>query len=141
MIVYAESSAMLAWLLGEAAGSHIEGILANSDEVVTSDLTLVECNRAFQRELAMGRLTEDDARRTTVKLDLAVQAWRILRVLPSIAKRAGERFPREPIRSLDALHVASALHARSATPDIIVLSLDDRIRRVAESVGFSLLPS
>ena len=45
MRLYAESSAVLAWLLGDAAADPIRTLLQQAELVVTSDLTLVECDR------------------------------------------------------------------------------------------------
>lgn len=141
MILYAESSAVLAWLLRQAAGPQVESILANAEEVVASDLTLIECSRAFHREVALGRMPEENARKAEAQFHASRSAWRVLRLLAPIVERTRQRFPQEPIRSLDALHVASALYARTASPDIVLLSLDDRVRRVGGSVGFKLLPT
>jgi len=141
VILYAESSAVLAWLLRQAAARQVEGILANASDVLTSDLTLIECQRAFHRETALGRMPEETVRQVEAKLAASRSAWRVLRLLAPIIERAKQRFPHEPIRSLDALHVASALHAKSVAPDLAMLSLDDRVRRVAEAVGFTLLPA
>ena len=44
------------------------------------------------------------------------------------------------IRTLDALHVASALNARAAVPDLAILSLDHKIRAVSQELGFTVLP-
>ena len=41
MSLYAESSAILSWLFGEAEGPVVGEILAAADLVITSDLTLV----------------------------------------------------------------------------------------------------
>jgi hypothetical protein len=46
----------------------------------------------------------------------------------------------EPIRTVDAIHLASALAVRSAVPGVELLSLDDRIRRSGEQLGFRLQP-
>ena len=54
MILYAESSAVLAWLLGEPAGRDVRALLAKADRVVTSALTAVECARALARARALG---------------------------------------------------------------------------------------
>ncbi len=62
-------------------------------------------------------------------------------IAPKILSRARQPFPEEPIRALDALHVASALTVRTAVPDLAILSFDDRIRRVGASLGFQLLPA
>ena len=58
MIVYAESSAVLAWLLGEEAATRVRHVLEEADIVVTSDLTLVECDRVMIRAVTLGELTE-----------------------------------------------------------------------------------
>ena len=44
-------------------------------------------------------------------------------------------FPVEPIRTLDAIHLASALLAASAAEDFAVLTLDERIRNNAIELG------
>ena len=44
------------------------------------------------------------------------------------------------IRTLDAMHLAAALAVRSAVPGVELLSLDDRIRRSGEQLGFRLQP-
>lgn len=46
MTLYAESSAVLAWLLGEKSGEAIRRALLGADLVVASDLTVFECDRA-----------------------------------------------------------------------------------------------
>jgi hypothetical protein len=45
------------------------------------------------------------------------------------------------VRTLDAIHLASALAALSAVPSMERLSLDDRIRRAGGQLGFHLQPS
>ncbi len=58
MNLYVESSAVLAWLLGEVEGRVARRQLASADLVITSDLTLVECDRVLLRCLAGGTVTE-----------------------------------------------------------------------------------
>lgn len=57
-----------------------------------------------------------------------------------VVERARRPFPAEPIRTLDAVHLATALLARSLVPDLAVLTLDQRVRRSAEEMGFPVLP-
>ncbi|MEJ1969927.1 MAG: type II toxin-antitoxin system VapC family toxin [Rhizomicrobium sp.] len=140
MNLYVESSALLAWLLREPKGPAIETLIDDAENIVTSDLTLVECDRAFQREVALGRMTQATARGLSTDLANEASGWIILRLAPSIVARARQAFPGEPIRSLDALHVASALEAKAQFYDVALLSLDDRVRRVGYSLGFSLQP-
>jgi hypothetical protein len=55
-------------------------------------------------------------------------------------ERARRPFPGDPIRILDAIHLASALLARSAVAGLDVLSLDDRLRKAAERLGLGVRP-
>ena len=140
MTLYAESSAVLAWLLGERPGDQVKAALSSADLVVASDLTIIECTRALIRSASVGALTEADATDRKGHLSSASTAWNILRVHPEVAERARQPFPAEPVRTLDALHLASALSARAAFPGLSVLALDQRIRRNARELGFSLVP-
>ena len=61
MMLYAESSAVLAWLLDEPAGTIVRTMLSEADVVIASDLTLIECDRVIHRATALGELTEAEA--------------------------------------------------------------------------------
>ena len=49
MNLYAESSAVLSWLLGEPDGVRVLDCLVVADTVAASELTLVECDRVLIR--------------------------------------------------------------------------------------------
>ncbi|MEK7404478.1 MAG: PIN domain-containing protein [Acidobacteriota bacterium] len=141
MNLYAESSAILAWLLGEEAAPRVRRALAAAEVVLASDLTLVECDRVLIRALALGDITEAGAADRRALLNAAAAHWNVLRIGPEIVDRARRPFPVEPIRTLDALHLASALAARSAVTGVQLLSLDERVRAVAGQLGFRLQPA
>jgi hypothetical protein len=61
-------------------------------------------------------------------------------VSEDVVERARRPFPTEPVRTLDALHLASALVARAAVSELAVLSLDQRVRENAERLGFETVP-
>jgi predicted nucleic acid-binding protein len=138
--LYAESSAILAWLLGEEAAPPVRRCLAAAELVMASDLTLVECDRVLIRAVALKEISEGDAADRRAYLATAAARWNVLRIGPEIIERARQPFPGEPVRTLDALHLASALAARSAVAGVELLSLDDRIRTVAGQLGFRLQP-
>ena len=141
MTLYAESSAVLAWLLGEDAGASVRDTLAAADIVVASDLTLIECDRVLIRATALGDLTEAQAADVRAHLNAAAVGWQIMRVGEEIVERARRPFAGEPIRTLDALHLATALVARQAIAGLELLSLDDRIRTAGRQLGMQLQPS
>ena len=141
MTLYAESSAVLCWLLNEWAAPQIRKFLAGADMVVASDLTLIECDRVIVRAAALGELTEAEAADRRAYLSNAASRWHVLRINPEIVQRARQPFPFEPVRTLDAIHLASALVARSAVAGLAVLSLDERVRRAALGMGMSVQPA
>lgn len=140
MNIYAESSAVLAWLLGEETGRRVRDVLGLAALVTASDLTLLECDRVLIRSVTLGEIGEGAAADRRAVLNAAAAHWHLLRVSPDIVERARRPFPGEPVRTLDALHLASALAARSAVPGVELLSLDDRVRRAGKQLGFRLQP-
>lgn len=141
MSLYAESSAVLAWLLDEDTAVEIRRLLTDADLIVASDLTLIECDRVLLRATALGELTEAEAADRKAHLVQAASHWHVLRIAPEIVDRARQAFPGEPIRTLDAIHLASALAARTAIVGLRLLSLDDRVRRAGKRLGLDLLPT
>lgn len=140
MNLYAESSAVIAWLLGETSGKAVRAALAEAEAVVSSDLTLVECERVLIRAVALKKITEAQAADRRAVLAAAAVRWHILKIAGDVIERARRPFPHEPIRTLDALHLSSALVARSALPGLDLLSLDERIRGNAQALGFKARP-
>ena len=141
MSVYAESSAVLAWLFGEAAGEAVRQALADADRVVASDLTLLECDRVLIRAQVTQEIPERRIAALRARLNAAAAHWTLLRVDHDVVDRARRPFPGEPVRTLDALHLASALLARAALEGLDLLSLDQRIRTSALQLGFTVLPA
>ena len=141
MSLYAESSAVLAWLLDEESGATVREALAAEQIVVASDLTLIECDRVLHRAAALGELTEADAADRRAYLATIATHWTLLRIGPEVVERARHPFPGEPIRTLDAIHLASLLVARSALAGLALLSLDARVRSAAGRLGIELRPS
>ena len=141
MNVYAESSAVLAWLLGEHPGGGAEQALGAADPVVASDLTLIECDRVLERAVALGERSRAEAARRRATLGAASAHWVVLAIDSEVAARSRQAFPREPVRSLDAIHLSTALVARNLVTELQVLSLDERIRDNAAALGFDIAPA
>ncbi len=105
-----------------------------------SELTLLECDRVLLRAVVKGRLKEAQAAERQGILGQAASHWSVLALSPEVFERARRPFPHEPVRTLDALQLASALSARALVPDLVLLSLDDRLRRSGRALGFRLVP-
>ncbi len=140
MIAYAESSAVVAWLLGERRGEEVRRALAHSERVVSSTLTQVECARTLARGVASGCVGRGDELAALRLLDEAVATWAVLEMSGRVLTRARGSFPVEPVRTPDALHLATAMVFREAMAALVVVSLDDRIRANAAALGLPVIP-
>jgi predicted nucleic acid-binding protein len=141
VILYAESSAILTWLLGEPAQKRVIAALESADSVTTSALTAVECARALARARHDGRITAVEERAALHLLDEACDSWHVLDLSDDVVARARAPFPVEPVRSLDALHLASAWAIVAAGGRVTVLSLDERVRLNARELGMKVMPA
>lgn len=131
---------MLTWLLGEPQGEVVREALGGAQLVLSSELTLVECDRALVRAEGTGRILEAVASDRRAFLVAAAAHWHLLRLDAAVVDRARRPFPSEPIRTLDAFHLASALVARAAVPGLALLSLDGRLRDSALGLGLAVIP-
>jgi predicted nucleic acid-binding protein len=132
---------VVAWWLGEARASDVKRALDSAEAVMASELTIIECERVLVRGLALGSLMEGDASSRRATLQSLISGWTQLRMDGEILERAKRAFPDEPVRTLDALHLSSALMARFSVSGLVFLTLDERLRKNAKLLGFGLLPA
>ena len=118
-MIYLDTSVALAHLLAE---DHRPPAELWGDELVSSRLLEYELwNRVHARKLA--RSHADVAR-----LLLARLAW--LELLPKVLERALQPFP-SPVRTLDALHLASISFLREHGKDVELATYDKGMQRTA----------
>lgn len=129
MTVYLESSALLAILFNEPSAPKVVHALNEANIVVTSVLSFIEAKRATnrfpQKSVVSGLLENLSFKWNRIPVDEAIQ------------KRAGDPFPVEPVRTLDAIHLATALETLKVFPDLAVLSFDKRILDNLEPLGLA----
>jgi predicted nucleic acid-binding protein len=92
------------------------------------------------RGVATGRLAPADELVALRLLDLARQSWVTRELTGPVLERAAAQFPSEPVRTLDAFHLATAALFHEALGGVTVLSLDDRIRDNARALGMEVGP-
>ena len=132
---YVETSALLAALLEQDADA--QQALRSSGRRVTSALTLVEANRGVVRARAAGRLTQVQERRAIRALQTFAARCDIVAIADPILDRAGRPFPVEPIRTLDAIHLATAEFLGAPPQLVTVLTRDARVSNNARALGFA----
>jgi predicted nucleic acid-binding protein len=136
VIAYVDTSVLLRFVLCQP--DRLEE-LRSCAERVTSFLTQVECLRVIDSARLRGLLSTDESAER--RMQTYEQLRRMRRLVPSLAilHRAGEPFP-VALKSLDALHVASALVWRDRfAPDLVFATHDRQQGRAALALGFEVL--
>jgi predicted nucleic acid-binding protein len=103
---------------------------------VTSALTFAEAARALVRARVAGRLTPVDERAALRALHTFERRCAVMAVTDDVLTRAGRPFPVEPIRTLDAIHLATAELLGEAPPLVTVVTRDERVRENARALGY-----
>jgi predicted nucleic acid-binding protein len=131
---YVETSALLSALLERDAATR--KALRGSGRRVTSTLTLAEAQRAVTRIRASGQITPRQERALTRALRTFAARCDLVTVSDEVLTRAGRAFPVEPVRTLDAVHLAT-LELLGEPPSLItIVSRDQRVRANAAAMGY-----
>ena len=135
-IRYVESSALVAAVLeGDAAA---RDAISAPGRLVTSRLALAEAHRAVLRARVSGRLGPDDERRLIRGLDTFGRRCELMAVSEPVLLRAGRPFPVEPVRTLDAIHLASVESLGEAPQLVTVVARDARVVANARALGYDV---
>ena len=132
--VFVESSAALEFLLDQPRRDDVLACLAAAPGLGASELMILESSRVIARlkghaaEAAFARLAALELRITLFPIRVDLRA------------ELGRPFPIEPVRTLDALHLGTALMVRRPGESVGFLALDDRVRANAAALGFRVLP-
>jgi uncharacterized protein len=131
---YVETSALLAALLeGDIAARNA---LRGAGRRITSALTFVEAPRALIRARVAQRLTPKAERSALRWLQAFRRRCDVVGITDGVLARAGRPFPVEPIRSLDALHLATAELLDEPPQLVTVLTRDSRVIDNARALGY-----
>ena len=136
--VYLDASALVKLLVPDKQSDALNAALVGLTEVIVSDLALTEVASALGRRTREQRVTRAEAQRLYREASKLHASSRRAELTPPVHRRA-ERLMLSltiPLRALDALHLATALHAEAAT----VVTFDLRLRAAASSQGLFVAP-
>jgi predicted nucleic acid-binding protein len=105
---------------------------------VTSALTLAETARAILRARVAGRLTAEQERAAVQALRRFERRCYVVAVTDGVLARVRRPFPVEPIRTLDAVHLATAELLGEPPPLMTIVTRDDRVRENAKALGYAV---
>lgn len=130
---YVETSALLEVVLGQPREAEVAACLKSVPALGSSELLVLEASRVLGRLGAAAgpvaeRLAFIERRIDLCPIDIELRA------------QLTRPFPAEPLRTLDALHLATALDLRLPGETVGFLCLDQRLRANAAAMGFTVLP-
>ncbi len=133
--IYLETSALLTWLLGEACAKEVKSHIDGAQTVLTSALTLVEAERALIRVESRKMVSAAETEKLRGLLAGTKSGWILMEISDEVRVRASRFFSAEPVRTLDAIHLATALMFIRVFPNLELFSYDRRILRNAKALG------
>ena len=136
MIAYCDSSVLVRFIL-EQADALAE--LTACDQLVTSVVTQVECLRAIENARLRGELSDDELAGLRRAAYARLSGIERVEASPSILGQAERSFG-VVLKTLDAIHVATAIVWRERrAPDLVFATHDRQQARAATALGFDVL--
>lgn len=126
-LAYLDASALVKLIVQEAETPALQADVVQRDGLVASRLSLLEAQRAVARR--------PDATRVSTLAELA-EALVLIEMDQGVAEAAAA-MPPPSLRSLDAIHLASALAAGESSLDII--TYDQRLADAARANGLAVV--
>jgi len=131
---YIETSALVAAGL-EGDATAVQAIRGEGLRIASA-LTLAETRRTFAVAIVRGRLSQPQVRSRLAWLRRFERRCEIIDVSSSVLGRLGRPFPVEPVRSLDAIHLAT-IEMLEVEPSLVaVVTRDRRVRENALAMGY-----
>lgn len=133
---YIESSALVAALLERdvAARAAIRAV----GRRVSSKITIAEATRAVIRARVTGRITTADERAAVRALQVFALRCDLVAVTDAVLERVARPFPVEPIRTLVAMHLATAELLGEPPALMTVVTRDASVRENAVALGYAV---
>lgn len=132
---YIETSALVAAVLeGDVLARRA---LGKPGRVITSSLTHAEAGRAVVRAQVTGRISSREASTVANALAMFARQCETVAVSEQILGRVGRSFPVEPVRTLDAIHLATVEMLGAEPGSVTVVTRDTRLRENARAMGWS----
>lgn len=131
---YVETSALLAVRLEQDAAAR-QAILGEGLRFISA-LTLAEATRRIVRSGEIGQLDDAQVRASLAWILRFGRRCRVVAVTDDILARVRRRFPIEPVRTLDAVHLATVESIGEDPLQVAVVTRDRRIAENARALGY-----
>lgn len=131
---YLETSALLEWALDQPRADEVAACVGGDTRLCTSHLLLLEASRVLTRlPPGLAQLAAERIATLRPRLD-------VVPMEPWLEAELRRPLPIEPVRTLDAIHLVTALAVRRGHEAVDFLALDVRVRENARALGFRVVP-
>jgi predicted nucleic acid-binding protein len=142
-LVYFDASVALEVVLGQPRAQQAAAAWAAADRRISSVLFEAECRTAVRRAARSGGSRQGLALQK--RRDEALEDWFTRLEFHAVDRAVMERLAAEPrlgaCRTLDALHLATAIELRAASgAELAICTLDADMVAVARELGFGVVP-
>jgi predicted nucleic acid-binding protein len=131
MMIFLDSSALFKRYVEEDGSDDVRDLCAVADAIGTSALCLPEILSAAHRLKREGRIDSGDVTRIKQELRADLRDAAVMGLNEAVIERAASLVEASPLKTLDALHVATAVEARA---DLFV-SGDEQQLKAARKAG------
>ena len=134
MRVFFDTSAFVKRFIAEVGSEHADTVTQNASEMGLSILCFPELMSALNRKQREGLITEESYLNLKREILKDIEDTDIINLTPSVLRKATELLENNPLRSLDAIHLACALEWKAG----LFVSSDERQMAAAIKSGLNV---
>lgn len=134
MNVFFDSSAFAKRFIEETGSDEIERVCSNSDSIALSSICFPEIISAINRRLRENHLSKKDYFLIKERMILEFECIEVINVLPEVIGKTIALLEKYNLRTLDAIHVASAIIWKAE----LFVSADKRQTLAAKKAGLKV---
>jgi uncharacterized protein len=132
-LAYFDTSALAKNYFREAGSSRVRALLT-SYEFLSSAITPIELQSAVRRRHRQREITQSNYNSIISRLASDRSYWQLVEVVPQVLRKAEELVRTENVRTLDAIHIASAIIIQESFPTLLpFISADERQLAAAQN--------
>lgn len=107
-LAYFDTSALVKNYVREAGSPRVRALLTRY-EFLSSAITPIELQSAVQRRHRQGEIAQSNYKSIVSRVASDRSYWQLVEVVPQVLSKAEELVMTENVRTLDAIHIASAM--------------------------------